>query len=372
MNLKPYGKDFAEKLIELAGGQDSMDPRNDGVYLTEEWVEEITNTADMGWSPKRALPGSDFGSPGGRKLLPVPFACRDLGAFVLCPAAAGSLLTSLFQDNLELDRGKLKDAFSADELREYDAEEALGEASAHLTRALRIVGAKDHTLEELAQSLCEEYKTMRRAARERLGISPVSGHGLSDKEYYISINIVEDEVAAIKDKWDAARGRAEDESVRWLDAMVAAINEPGEPPSSQPSSALAQDEVATSVEKVTAASDSVQVSLLASKVGVGLEAARLVNSAKNEKSEAGWIRLAQEQARAIIKRQKERDWYPSQEHVAEEIARDFREHEIFGESGKPLSGPYIKRHALKGISSAKGKQLSTAPRQGTRSKWGNK
>ena len=220
-----YGRDFAEKLIELAGGQDSMDPRNDGVYLTEEWVEEITNTADMGWSPKRALPGSDCGSPGGRKLLPVPFACRDLAAFVLCPAAAGSLLTSMFQDNLELDRGKLKDAFSADELREYDAEEALGEASAHLTRALRIVGAKDHTLEELAQSLCEEYKTMRRKARERLGIAPVSGHGLSDEEYYIRISLVQDEVAAIKDKWDAARGRAEDESVRWLNAMVGQIFE---------------------------------------------------------------------------------------------------------------------------------------------------
>jgi len=35
-----------------------------------------------------------------------------------------------------------------------------------------------------------------------------------------------------------------------------------------------------------------------------------------------------------------------------------------GADGKPLSGATIKRHALKGISSAQDKQLSTSPRRG--------
>lgn len=214
-----YDKDFAKKLIELAGGQDSMEVGDDGVYLTEEWVEE-TEEIKADWSPQGALPGSD---PGSRKLLPIPFSTSDLAAFVICPAAAGSELTDLCQEGRQPDPKKLRDAFTgAPGLRYADA---VKEAAAHLARAYAAVGPEDHTLEELAQSLCEEYKTMRRAARERLGIAPVSGHGLSDEDYYKHINLVQDEVAAIKDKWDAARGRAEDESVRWLNAMVGQIFE---------------------------------------------------------------------------------------------------------------------------------------------------
>ncbi len=82
-----------------------------------------------------------------------------------------------------------------------------------------------------------------------------------------------------------------------------------------------------------------------------------------------WIAQAQEQARSIVKRQGDMDLYPSQMDIADEIARDFRKRGIVGASGKPLSADSIKRHALKGISSAKGRQLSTSVHRG---KWGKK
>lgn len=77
-----------------------------------------------------------------------------------------------------------------------------------------------------------------------------------------------------------------------------------------------------------------------------------------------WKTEAREQAIAIIARQKKRDLYPSQADIADEIARDFRARDVWGTDGKPLSGATIKRHALKGISSARGNQLSTRTGRG--------
>lgn len=77
-----------------------------------------------------------------------------------------------------------------------------------------------------------------------------------------------------------------------------------------------------------------------------------------------WKEKARTMARAFIKRQRERDLYPSQQNIADEIAREFRKQGVVGAGGKPLSGSYIKRHALLRISSAQGKQLSTGSARG--------
>ncbi len=79
-----------------------------------------------------------------------------------------------------------------------------------------------------------------------------------------------------------------------------------------------------------------------------------------------WIELARKRAREIIDGQAEKDLFPSLVDVADEIARAFRADGVHGAAGKPLTGAYIKRRALQGtgISSAKGRQLSTAPRRG--------
>jgi hypothetical protein len=72
-----------------------------------------------------------------------------------------------------------------------------------------------------------------------------------------------------------------------------------------------------------------------------------------------WINKTRERAAEIINRQRKLDLYPSQVNLGDEIAREFRCAGIVGADGKPLKGSYIKRHALNGISSAQGKQLST-------------
>ena len=77
-----------------------------------------------------------------------------------------------------------------------------------------------------------------------------------------------------------------------------------------------------------------------------------------------WKDKAQVLAWEIIAERKTKDLYPSQENLGDEIAARFREDGIVGTAGKPLKGAYIKRRALKGISSEQGKQLSTSIRQG--------
>jgi hypothetical protein len=72
-----------------------------------------------------------------------------------------------------------------------------------------------------------------------------------------------------------------------------------------------------------------------------------------------WKRQAREVALAIVKREAARDWYPPQSRIADEVAADLRKRGIFGADGKPLTGATIKRHALKGISSAVKKSQST-------------
>ena len=76
--------------------------------------------------------------------------------------------------------------------------------------------------------------------------------------------------------------------------------------------------------------------------------------------ENDWIVRAKARAREIIAEQKAQDLYPNQETIADQIAKEFRKAGTFSVSGKPPNGAYIKRHALKGISSAVAKQLSTA------------
>jgi len=72
-----------------------------------------------------------------------------------------------------------------------------------------------------------------------------------------------------------------------------------------------------------------------------------------------WRVLARARALEIIKADKAIDSFPSQVMISDLIAAEFRVSGIYGIDGKPISGEYIKRHALKGISSAIGKRLST-------------
>ena len=86
----------------------------------------------------------------------------------------------------------------------------------------------------------------------------------------------------------------------------------------------------------------------------------------HQKGNDEWRELAQAKAREIISERAARDLFPSQIVIAESIAADFRNRTppIHGTDGKPLSGATIKRHALKGISSATKKARPTTINRG--------
>jgi hypothetical protein len=93
-----------------------------------------------------------------------------------------------------------------------------------------------------------------------------------------------------------------------------------------------------------------------------LQVEKLSFAPKSESS-AEWKLLACQRAIEIVERDRAKDLFPSQVNIADEIARKFRKDGTVGEGGKPLTGAYIKRHALKGISSKKSRQLSTKIRR---------
>jgi len=84
-----------------------------------------------------------------------------------------------------------------------------------------------------------------------------------------------------------------------------------------------------------------------------------------------WAELARTEARTIYAdRRKNIGTSPSLEVLGDEVARKFRERGITGPSGHPLTGSYIKRHALQGhgITSSTSKLLATLNTRGKRGK----
>ena len=82
----------------------------------------------------------------------------------------------------------------------------------------------------------------------------------------------------------------------------------------------------------------------------------------------GWIAQAQAEARQIIERDRARDCYPSQQMVAEEIERSFRDRKIVGAKGLPIRATTIKRAALRGIESGAAERARGTGRRG---EWGD-
>jgi len=81
-------------------------------------------------------------------------------------------------------------------------------------------------------------------------------------------------------------------------------------------------------------------------------------------SDDAWKEQARDAARAIVKREAAHDRYPPQSRIADEVAAALRARGIFGADGKPLTGATIKRHALRGISSAAKQSQSTTIKRG--------
>lgn len=78
------------------------------------------------------------------------------------------------------------------------------------------------------------------------------------------------------------------------------------------------------------------------------EAPKAAPTVADEPAGDDWRSAAREEALRILERDRARSLSPSTLHIAEEIARDWRERGIRGSKGF-LSAATIKRHALKGI-----------------------
>ena len=77
-----------------------------------------------------------------------------------------------------------------------------------------------------------------------------------------------------------------------------------------------------------------------------------------------WKTRARTMADEIIERDTKKSLFPSQNDIADEIARKFRVDGIVGNNGKPLTGTTIKRHALLGITSSLNKLKATENSRG--------
>lgn len=87
-----------------------------------------------------------------------------------------------------------------------------------------------------------------------------------------------------------------------------------------------------------------------------------------EKIVPDWIPEAQKLAKAYMQQQLANDYHPPQIHIADWVAKQFREKKIYGLQGKPISGSTIKRHALVGISTQHDKLKSIEKQWGKQGK----
>lgn len=93
--------------------------------------------------------------------------------------------------------------------------------------------------------------------------------------------------------------------------------------------------------------------------------ARVKHAASDGRDDGeAWKAMARAEAQEYIEGQRRNGWYPNQILIAEKIAKDFRERGIVGPDKKPLSASYIKRHALKGITSGAAERRTASKRRG--------
>lgn len=217
---RQYEKPVALRLMNLLGDRSSMEIQEDGIFLKQDWIDMAELGADwLNWTPQCALlqPGHDS-----RELLPIPFTARQLAAFMLCPVA-GDFEYYVGQIG-QLDASLLAEVFKG--VQDGVPRLAIEEAQGHLAQAIARSGSNDSDALWLsAERMKCEYENARDAARERLGILSVGGHGLSDSEYTRRINQANEEVAQLKSSLAEERNRAEALGIDWLRRTTLAIFE---------------------------------------------------------------------------------------------------------------------------------------------------
>lgn len=121
-------------------------------------------------------------------------------------------------------------------------------------------------------------------------------------------------------------------------------------------------------DKILQAIEDGQLELLdiTTKLKVNTSPKTLGKKADLETQKSEFFKQIEFRAKEYIKQQAKRSCFPNQLQIGDHVASALRKEKLYGPSGKPLKGSYIKRHVLQPakISSQQFKQKSTLTNRG--------
>jgi hypothetical protein len=368
MQQERYGKEVARIICQLTFMPEALVIRDDGVFVKDEYQEQVKawrmEGTPMGplfvWRYSCDMDWPDAPDPLTTPSLPIPFTGHELAAFML----------EGFGASIQWHLGSIDDGPNEEVLRNLGMQstkvcKVLREAYILARNAQEVVGKPDHELEQRAYDLLdqsgdaysqalERERAMERVITGKEDGSLKFGGFIPRDEYLPRLTRAKESVAAQKAQARQAEEQANAKKRAWRRAMVRQLLQP-KAPTPSPAPVVAQ-----SAANGAAPADTQTPT--PSPAPEPQAAPVVADSASGE--DAPWKEQARTRAYEIIKRDKEKDLYPSQENIADEIAKQFRKDGLKGSNGKPLTGSYIKRHALKGISSAQSKRVSTVTHRG--------
>ncbi len=314
--MQTYGQEVAEAIIGNYC-DDLVEINEKGVWTKRKDLEILQ------WRPVCELDGPDSPDPFTTPGLPIPFNVNELAAFMI--NGPGAMVSSAYGDWQD---GPYDEILQTMGILATKAKEALRGAYAAYRDAERVVGHRNLKIQKMTEKLADEYDqaNLEANAREKLwepGISPQEATKRRAR--------AKDSIAKLESKLHNSQLRFTLENDKWVKAIVNHL-------------------------------------LKSSDLANHNKSLRTAGTRTGNGEEPFWKNQARIKAKEIIKRQATRDLYPNMIEIADEIASIFRETDVFGDSGKPLTGATIKRHALKGINSAKNKSKSTSKGRGKQGK----
>ncbi|WP_296727751.1 hypothetical protein [Variovorax sp.] len=342
IDLLPFDEHVARRLI--LGCKDFLSFRDGGVWPTQHSIAHVVNGS---WKPCDELPAESAASTADAPALPVPFTAGQLAAFMV--DGPGRSISEYFG---EIDNGLEELVLAQFQEHELRVAQAIVGAFLAYREAAALVGrqrlTKDRTLcPAWRRSLIQYLLSPSTLPNRRLTVTDTGtvpygalAESLTRAQWPrndgLSVAVREKALSAWREILDDA-AEADQLIVREPRTLTAQPFENGK---------RADQFVVTAADLV---------SYLKSQGGLSI---RIVSGTGRTNSRvqavplSNWKSRARERAAEIIFEQSARDLYPSQEAIADQVAREFREAGIAGDGGKPLAGSYIKRHALKGISSS--------------------
>ena len=339
MPQRQYDKATAQAIMQLAYPEYEGLPsapyieNDDGMYVNESFRTASPPGTAFDWTPADEMDWPGSPNPNTAPFLPIPFTASELAACML-DGPGQSIQFALDRCiGYPLD----DEALGSFHARHRWMRDTLEEAYALAAAAQLIVGEFDYDEKARAHTLALQYDDADGQANAREGVFE---HGITTEEARARRARAVASVADLKAQAKQAQAAVADKWKAWRKAMVFQLLGTG----------AQQSHVAAQSPATPAPSPA--------------EPPQAVPAEPCANDDEDWKGKARQMASEIIKRQCAKDLYPSQEDIADEIARRFRADRVMGAGGKPLTGAYIKRHAIKGISSAKGRQLSTSIRRG--------